>query len=178
MGIIKSIFQAVKHAKAQGKLYEKYKAMTKQQLLELDDEELYLAVNSVCEYDVDDENLSTANEIQRTFYVINEFDMEVNNGGLCQFFVNSSRVCAPYVSDCLEKIGAVKTKEHFDRFISENGIDLENLNSSIIDSVKEYEAQTKRYPFDDFDDLYYETENIRDFLVSYARKNIELLMAR
>ncbi len=38
--------------------------------------------------------------------------MEVNNGGLCQFFVNSSREFAPDLSAALDAIGALEHKKY------------------------------------------------------------------
>jgi len=35
---------------------------------------------------------------------------EVNNGGLCQFFVNSSSECVPFISKALEAVGALDIK--------------------------------------------------------------------
>lgn len=178
MGIIKAVLQAVRSVKSQRKLYSKYKSMSNEQLLELSEDELYDAVSCVCSLDIDDDKLDSANELQRAFYVVNYFDLEVNNGGLCQFFVNSSRVCAPYVSKSLEIIGALKTKKLFDRFVADNKIDLENLDSFIIIDVDEFKTQKKRYPFDDFDNFYYETEEIHKLLISFAKKNIYRLMVR
>ena len=43
---------------------------------------------------------------KKIYYIVNYFDMEVQNGGLCQFFVNSSRDVAPYIIECLKIIGA------------------------------------------------------------------------
>ena len=35
-----------------------------------------------------------------------KLETEVNNGGLCQFFVNSSRIVAPFVSEYMAIVGA------------------------------------------------------------------------
>ena len=103
---------------------------------------------------------------------------EVNNGGLCQFFVNSSRAFAPFVSESLFAVGADKTKELFDNFISENNIDLKDLNSFIITDLSEFAEQNQRYPFDDFDNKYYEIGEINHLLIKYARENIDAIMNR
>lgn len=113
---------------------------------------------------------------KKVFYIVNYFDMEVMNGGLCQFFVNSSRELAPYISDCLHTIGATKYEKLYSDFVVKNNIDLRELDSFIIDEVDEYEAQTERYPFDDFDDKYYELyecESLEEMLVSYVKQNLD-----
>ena len=185
MGLLKSIaeltkvfFGAVKQAKNNQKKYEKYKSMTNDELLNLSDSELFEAVNVVCYLGIDEEEIDRINTCQRVFFTVSNLDAEVNNGGLCQFFVNSSRACAPHVSQSLEDIGALKTKKLFDDFVKENNIDVNNLDSFIIDDVSEFEEQNSRYPFDDFDTAYYEIEEINKLLVSYARENIDDLIAR
>ena len=98
--------------------------------------------------------------------------MEVNNGGLCRFFVNPSAEIAPYVSKYLGVIGANEHKELYDSFISDNGIDVSDLSSFIIDDVTEFKAQTERYPFNDFDNAFYELKPIQDHLIPYIREHI------
>ena len=114
---------------------------------------------------------------QKFVYSLNKFEAEVNNGGLCQFFVNSSSECAPYVSDALAIVGAIELKTLFDNFISENKIDTNDLSSFKISSIDEYEAQTERFDFDSFDDKFYEDENLHNQIIDYARKHIEKLIA-
>ena len=55
--------------------------------------------------------------------------MELQNGGLCQFFVNSSRSLAPYVDECLKMVGAEEHRKLFAEFVANNQIDLNNLDS-------------------------------------------------
>ena len=50
-------------------------------------------------------------------YVAAILDMEIQNGGLCQFFVNSSRMVAPIVSEYMSIIGATEHKNLYDTFI-------------------------------------------------------------
>ena len=99
--------------------------------------------------------------------------MEIQNGGLCQFFVNSSRSLAPYIEDNLNKIGATEHKKLFTEFIENNNIDVNNLDSFIISDVEEYEAQTKRYDFDSFDNKYIELPTLQSYITEYIKTNIE-----
>ena len=99
--------------------------------------------------------------------------MEIQNGGLCQFFVNSSRSLAPYIEDNLNKIGATEHKNLFTEFIENNNIDVNNLYSFIISDVEEYEAQTKRYDFDSFDNKYIELPTLQSYITEYIKTNIE-----
>ena len=99
--------------------------------------------------------LEKSSEKQRVCTVLNCFDMEVMNGGLCQFFVNESRFYAPFVSESLKKIGAKEVDEAFLNFVTENHIDLNDLSSFRSATLEEFSDQYKRYPFDDFDKVYY-----------------------
>lgn len=112
--------------------------------------------------------LESSPEKQRVCTVLNCFDMEVMNGGLCQFFVNESRFYAPYVSECLEIIGADEVNSAFMNFVAENGIDLNDLSSFRSATLEEFSARYKRYPFDDFDHVYYSRPE--ETSVSYLTK--------
>lgn len=148
-----------------------------EELLSLSNEELYATIYdqniTICEEaeDTKDE-LALFSGARRTVYIVNTFDAEVQNGGLCQFFVNSSRCLAPYVSEALAAIGADAHKKLYDDFIATNHIDVTDLDSFIVTGVRGYKKQTKRYDFDAFDDRYYELEDLQDTIANYIRANI------
>lgn len=177
MGILKTIFRLAKDIRQSGKRCEEYKQMTDSQLLALDDDALFEAVWDVLSYDIDELN-DIANECQKVFYTLSYFEMEINNGGLCQFFVNSSREWAPYVSESLKMIGDDKIKKAFDDFIFRNNIDVNDLSSFVIENLSEFEVQNKRYDFDSFDDYFYENSELHQLLIDYARNNIDKLILR
>lgn len=83
---------------------------------------------------------------------------------------------APYILECLIKINAVSYKELLETFIADNHISLDDLDSFIIDDVSQFEVQMSRYPFDEFDDSYYELyekEPLENLLMNYARQHID-----
>ncbi len=176
MVIIKIIIRAISLIIKMIKSYSqanKIKKMGSASLLALDDDDFYEAIECYCDgaiMDVTDEDLTIE---QRYIYSLYMFELEVNNGGLCQFFVNSSRECAPYISEALGAIGANSLKSLFDNFIEDNGIDVNDLTSFEISDIDEYEAQTQRFDFDSFDDKFYEDENFHQLIIDYARKNID-----
>lgn len=63
---------------------------------------------------------------------------------------------APFILESLELIGALDYKRMLDEFIEKHDISLNNLSSFKIEDIADYEVQVARYPFDDFDDSYYE----------------------
>ncbi|MBQ3182902.1 MAG: DUF4375 domain-containing protein [Clostridia bacterium] len=146
-------------------------------LLKLSDGRLYETVylqniNLVETYDDEATALSQISDVQRTVYILNMFDMEIQNGGLCQFFVNSSRELAPYVDECLKTVGAEDQRVLFSEFAKVNQIDLNNLESFEISNVLEFQAQTQRYDFDSFDRAYMKLTPLKDYIVSYIKANI------
>ncbi len=172
MGILSAIIHTFINIRKASRL----RAMSKSDWLDLEDEKFYDALSCVCEDAVYDINDAEIPEVQKNIYSLIMFEMEVNNGGLCQFFVNSSRECAPYVSNALEMVGAARIKTLFDGFILENNIDVRNLESFKVQDVDEYIEQTKRFDFDSFDDQFYEDEEFHNKIIAYCRENLEKII--
>ena len=118
-------------------------------------------------------NTTQLDENEKVFYVLYYFNAEWQNGGLCQFFVNSSRKYAPLISEYLEIVGALEHKKMYDKFIKENGIDLNDLSFFEIDDLSEYQNKVEAYPFDQFDDAFYDLGELDDYLETFMKvKNI------
>lgn len=173
------VFSLIKLFGQKGEKTRAYLEMSPAELKELSDEELIEAVTDRLFYEEGDnmpeESLKLFSAAKRVFYVVNYFDMEVQNGGIGQFFENSSVACAPYLSDSLGETGALSYKELFDKFIAENGIDPENPGSFDYNDEKEYEELNEKYHLDDFDEEYmalYEEEGLDTFLAAFVRENI------
>ena len=175
MGFLGTVLYNIKQMKKANKL----KSMSMEDILALDDDTLYDAVDCVCEDAIDSVSDITSPELsdaQRFVYSLIRFEAEVNNGGLCQFFVNSSSECAPYISTAMQAIGATELKNLFDNFITKNKINVNDLSSFKIDSLEQYEDQTERFDFDSFDDKFYDTYDFHQQIIDYARKNIEQII--
>ena len=159
---------------------ERYRRMTLQELEALPDDALFEAILARLEAMAEQkESLADAlyafNDQQLAFFAANWYEGEVNNGGLCQFFVNSSSIVAPIMSDVLRHIGAEEHSALFTNFVQRNGIDLKDLSSFKIRDFDEFEAQTQRYPFDDFDDVFYQLEPVQRYLTAFARAHLKEL---
>ena len=155
-----------------------YREMTPEEMASLANDELFSAACARTEAKIDaEQELSVSfaglNAHQKVLYALNLFEMEVNNGGLCQFFVNSSQVVAPYISEYLGLIGAETHKQLFDGFITKYQVNLSDLSSFRIRRMKDYEKQTQRYPFDEFDDHFYEMESLEEPLTAYVRAHAD-----
>ena len=172
MGIFGQILYNIKNMKKAKKL----RSMGKDGLLALDDGAFYDAIKIICEDAVYDINATRLTPEQKIVYSLNKFESEVNNGGLCQFFVNSSRECAPYISEAFAAVGAFELQILFDNFVNINNLDVNDLSSFKASSIHEYQAQTERFDFDSFDDQFYQDQNIHQQIIDYSRKHIEQLI--
>ena len=141
-----------------------------------DDDLIFVALarteKKVDEFDDLKNGFDSLNQSQKVFYSLNWLESEVNNGGLCQFFVNSSRMVAPLVSGYMEIVGAAEHKKLYDEFVEKNKIDLTDLSYFDIDEVDEFEEKTQAYPFDEYDDAFCNMEPIETYLKKYIREHI------
>lgn len=100
MGFFSTILYNIKNMKKAKKIRE----MGKENLLALEDEDFYEAMICLCDDAVYDIKAAGLTKEQILAYSLYMFEMEVNNGGLCQFFVNSSSDCAPFISEAFGMI--------------------------------------------------------------------------
>lgn len=136
--------------------FKNFKAPEEKQAVQIYDKICDKAYNP----QIKDDDLSLLTQDERIFFVVYTFNTEVLNGGLCQFFVNSSRAYAPLISECLQAVGALSQKQLFDNFIKTNNINLNDLSAFKISSSEEWGEKLKLYPFDDFDDNFEELDDI------------------
>ena len=144
----------------------------------LPDEDLILAViarieNIIEKYDDWESGVNSLNRSRKVVYSLNWLESEVNNGGLCQFFVNSSRMVAPFVSDYLETVGAHEHKKLYDGFVEKYRIDLTDLSFFDVEKAEEFAEKAEAYPFDEYDDAFYGMEPIETHLIKFVREHIE-----
>ncbi len=156
---------------------EENKQLHGEDLLTLSDDDLFETIflqnlDIVQEAEDEEKELEQLTGARRTVYILSSFDAEIQNGGLCQFFVNSSRVVAPYVGEALKCVGADEHLNLFETFITANNIDVSNLESFKIFSKRGYMKQTKRFNFDSFDDQYYELPALEEKVVTFIKNNI------
>ena len=59
---------------------------------------------------------------------------------------------------------------------NDNDIDVTDLSSFKITDIKEYEAQTKRFDFDSFDERFYDNEDFHQQVIDYFRCKVEQLL--
>ena len=178
---IKAILQFKKELKRSIKETQenekRYLTMTTDELSALSDDELFAAIVARTESKVDsfdewEDGVNSLNSSQKIFYSVNWLEIEVNNGGLCQFFVNSSRMVAPFVSKYMAIIGAEEHQNLYDNFVKKNAIDLTELSFFDVNEAEEFEEKAERYPFDEYDDAFYDMEPLETYLKKFGRAHL------
>ena len=77
---------------------------------------------------------------------------------------------------CRAMTRAESCRKLFHDFVTENEIDITRLDSFAIDRAEDFAAQNERYPFDDFDEDYYqlyEREPLDALCAAYVRGRLE-----
>ena len=114
----------------------------------------------------DFENLSPE---EKTAYTAACLDLEIMNGGLCQFFANCPD-CAAFVPEALDRLGAAEHKALYEQFLADNAIDpLDPMFQT--ESIEEFSRLYDRYPWDDFDNAYCGLTPMSELLEAYIRAN-------
>lgn len=153
-------------------LLDPYMFMTDAQIKKLPADERLLAISSRLDNIVLSESSMEAgfaklSEQQKIVYAVNYYDMEWQNGGLCQFFINSSRMVAPDLSEYLEEIGAVDHQALYDAFVSDNHIDFSDMSEFDMPDTHAYEQLYKKYPFDAYDEAFGKLPPLTERLDAY-----------
>ena len=106
---------------------------------------------------------------QKTAYTAACLDLEIMNGGLCQFFANCPD-CAAYVPEALDRLGAAEHKALYEQFLADNAIDpLDSLFQT--ETIEEFSRLYDLYPWDDFDDAYCALTPMSELLEAYIQAN-------
>ena len=176
--IIRNLYKKHKMKKQMEEQIKYYLSLTTEELLELSDTKLYIAITTRLSYKVrtNKSNINPLNNEEKIVFETDIYDSEVNNGGLCQFFTNSSSLVAPYISENLKIIKAKEHKKLFDNFIKKNKIDVNNLSSfeiTMTDNIQEqFQKNLNKYPFDEFDTNFYKLPPLQTKLTEYIKNNI------
>ena len=171
-GCVPKIWQEVQRQEAE------YRTMTPEQLSQLSDDQLLEALyfRLLAQAEQSNDYTRSLNREQQLIYCAQWFQAELEDGGLCQFFVNSSRQIAPRMDEVLGELGAEEHRRLYEGFIRENGIDVNDLSSFRVRDNDAYLALTQKYPFDAFDDAYFALEPLNTYLIAFVRANLDKLV--
>ncbi len=141
-----------------------------------DYEDLYFSILDLTAGPEDDAQFESLTEPAQAMYIVAILDMEVQNGGLCQFFVNCGSAYAARTISSLQTIGLEPMGILYESFLLDHQIDPTELSSFQIDTAEEFITQYERYPFDEFDNAYMDLWESLDFekvMLQYANDHSE-----
>ncbi len=113
------------------------------------------------------ENVEKLSDAEKIFYYNTQFESEVNNGGLSQFFYNNSGNFANELCNSLSAVGAFQTEKIYNKALStlgcklpKNQIDREELLDKILtdaanELLNECDVEFYKYP-DNLNELNYQ----------------------
>ncbi|MCC8074577.1 MAG: DMP19 family protein [Clostridiales bacterium] len=151
---------------------ERWQNTTAQEAAALSDEELWECVTAR----LDDDALATPGA-KRTLYTAYLFDLEVQNGGLCQFFDNCPE-SAPYLEDALTALGAEPYLTLLHETLTKFEINLAGLDGSEVSQVVQCGDQCESCPLSAFDSAYcdlYSKTPLEALCIRYARAHLQEL---
>ena len=115
------------------------------------------------------DEVSSMSPERQAAYTAACLELEVMNGGLCQFFANCPD-CVPYVPEALEAIGAVEHKALYEQFLADTGIDpLDPVFQT--EDMDAFSRLYELWPWEDFDDAYLSLTPIPELLEAYVQSN-------
>lgn len=137
--------------------------MLREELSALSGDELVVALA----FPADD--VSSMSPERRVAYTAACLELELMNGGLCQFFSNCPD-CVPYVPEALEAIGAAEHKALYEQFLADTGIDpLDPVFQT--EDMDAFSRLYELWPWEDFDDAYLSLTPIPELLEAYVQSN-------
>ncbi|MCD7757131.1 MAG: DMP19 family protein [Clostridiales bacterium] len=150
----------------------RWRKTTAQEAAALSDEELWACVTA--RLDDDALNIPGAG---RTLYTAYLFDLEVQNGGLCQYFDNCPE-SVPYLEDALAALGAEPYRVLFHDVVTKQGVDVNQVGSSGTAQMVHCGEQCEQCPLDAFGSAYYDLYSktpLEALCVRYARAHLQEL---
>ncbi|MBR5110921.1 MAG: DUF4375 domain-containing protein [Clostridia bacterium] len=139
-------------------------------------EALYFAVIEQCGEPGTPDFLTHPKSVQSLFVAM-MFDMEIQNGGVAQFFWNDGSVYAKLVPDALHEIGMDDVAALYEQFVQEKNITLEEIDTYRERFPMMEEDFYAYHPFDEFDEAYmniWKETNINARFLDYAAKHPEI----
>lgn len=117
----------------------------------------------------------------QAMFIVAILDMEIQNGGLCQFFVNCNTSYAEKVANCLRAIGLESMAVLYESFLSVNHINPADLSSFVTPTVEAFRDQYERFPYDDFDNAYmelWERLHFQERMLHYASMHSDVFLGK
>lgn len=175
---IRQFFSSLRYS---GDLSGHYESMSSEELLKLPDEDFCEAIKVRAEkkfYKNGAGNaiFSSMREAEKLVLTLSIFELEFSNGGLSQYYFNSSNVTASYFSDSLAMIGAEDHKRIYDDFVRENKINYAFL-CDIADAYSyDFGKFISLYTFNEFDERFASLPDFTPLFDAFLLNNKEMFV--
>ena len=117
------------------------------------------------------EDFPDMSDHQKVTYTAACLELEIMNGGLCQFFANHPD-CAAHVPAALEALGAAEHLALYQKFLADTGIaPLDPMFQT--EDMEQFSALYDLYPWDDFDSAYCALTPMAQLLEDYIAAHPE-----
>lgn len=157
-----------------------YKVLTEQIIDTISDENLLLVViDNLLEklsanFEKEYETVMSWNKSRQAIYMIWLLKAEVNNGGFNQFYYNSSGRFYKHLPEALRFVGANKFADLTDKANKTFEKEKEKITKHQDGTIEGFSKSYDDNPLNVFDTEFYnldQTENLKQILVDYIRKN-------
>ena len=130
---------------------------------------LYEVISEKCQYG---ENIDALNESERTFFITQVAETEVNGGGFSQFFFNSGGNFASEIVNAFTTIGAIKTAAICQQALIVIGSDMPIDHNERQEWLLNYENEETEAKLSQCDDAFYRyEENLNALNYDYVMKH-------
>ena len=112
----------------------------------------------------------------KALFVVMILDMEIQNGGIAQFFWNAGAETAALVPDALRETGLSDVAALYESFLTENGITLPEI-ASYREKYPDFVGVYALHPFQALDEAYmriWEETIVNGRLLDYAARHPEI----
>ena len=126
--------------------------------------------------DADNPNFAAQPRAMQALHVVLMFDMEIQNGGVAQFFWNQGSAYAALVPEMLRETGFEDIAALYEDFLVQNHIQMEEIDS-YREQFPDMSGLYDFHPFDSFDKAYmkiWEETNFNDRILQYAARHPEI----
>ena len=156
---------------------QRYTALNTEELRALPEDELISAASARIERILQEKNelmraLFELTDPQRFFYIVRNYETQLEGGGLWQYLADFSYRMAPYLPESLRELGAEEHRALFETFLKENAIDLQDLTRFSTFELRKLEAAEVN-PLSGFDAEYRELRPLSCYLTEYIENNID-----
>ena len=174
------LFKRIQSIMGKKTLSKQFQPLNQEVLAALDEDGLYTALSSWFFHQekrkTDEAFWKEMNENARIVYTAQRFEIEVNNGGIQQYFENNSGKTAPFLSTALNVLHAEQYLKLWKVFLEQTGMDSVTLSNIASGKAQDRLDAMSEEVLEEFDESFNKLESeetLEKRIIEYARGHIE-----